>query len=75
MVMHSMAWRKTAMKFLMVLMVALTVAGTDACTAILVGRKASATGRVIVSHNDDFRAGNIMRYAFLPRREGEKERF
>ena len=70
MVMHFVVWRKTAMKFLTALIVILAVANTDACTAILVGRKASATGRVIISHNDDFRAGNIMRYAFLPRREG-----
>lgn len=41
----------------------------DACTAILVGRKASASGRVIVSHNEDMGNG-FMRYAFLPRRDG-----
>ena len=44
-------------------------ASADACTAILVGRKASASGRVIVAHNEDTKDG-FMRYAFLPRREG-----
>lgn len=42
----------------------------DACTAILVGRKASASGRVIVAHNEDFRTGSFTRYAFLPKRPG-----
>ena len=42
---------------------------SSACTAILVGKKASETGRVIVAHNEDNRAGTFMRYAFLPKRE------
>ena len=46
-----------------------------ACTAILVGKKASATGRVIVAHNEDNRPGTFMRYAFLPRREGAQAAF
>ena len=34
--------------------------GADACTAILVGKKASATGRVIVAHNEDNRPGTFL---------------
>ena len=49
--------------------------GADACTAILVGKKASATGRVIVAHNEDNRPGTFMRYAFLPKREGAQAAF
>ena len=47
--------------------------GVDAegCTAILVGKKASATGRVIVAHNEDSNNPQyFIRHAFLPRREG-----
>ncbi len=47
----------------------------DACTAILVGKKASTTGRTIVAHNEDNRAGTFMRYAFLPKREGAQAAF
>ena len=47
----------------------------SACTAILVGRKASATGRVIVSHNEDHHDGCFMRYAYLPRRPGAAAAF
>ena len=46
-----------------------------ACTAILVGRKASATGRVIAAHNEDHHAGCFMRYAYLPRRDGAAAAF
>ena len=42
----------------------------DACTAILVGKKASTTGYTIVAHNEDHYAGCFMRHAYLPRREG-----
>ena len=49
--------------------------GADACTAILVGKKASSTGRVIVAHNEDNRPGTYMRYAFLPKREGAMAAF
>ena len=39
----------------------------EACTAIVVGKKASATGRVLVAHNEDFDKA-FMRHAMLPRR-------
>ncbi len=42
----------------------------EACTAIVVGRKASATGRVIVGHNED-NSGTFVRYAMVPKR-GER---
>ena len=54
---------------------AMIALGADACTAILVGKKASSTGRVIVAHNEDNRPGTYMRYAFLPRREGAMAAF
>ena len=38
--------------------------GADGCTAFVVGRKASATGRVIVGHNND--GFGPMKYAILP---------
>ena len=57
------------------LTVGIAVHEASACTAILVGKKASATGRVIVAHNEDNRAGTFMRYAFLPKREGAQAAF
>lgn len=45
-----------------------------ACTAIVVGKKASATGRVLVAHNEDF-GGAVMRHAMLPRRDGKPAMF
>ena len=46
-------------------------ARTDACSAILVGKKASSTGRVIVSHNDDGSLSLRVRHAVVPPREGK----
>ena len=46
----------------------------QACTAIVVGKKASATGRVLVAHNEDF-GGAVMRHAMLPRRDGKPAMF
>ena len=46
-----------------------------ACTAILIGKKASDTGRVIVAHNEDHHEGCFMRHAYLPRREGAAAAF
>lgn len=54
---------------------AAVIADASACTAILVGKKASATGRVIVAHNEDHYAGCFMRYAYLPRRPGAAAAF
>ena len=42
----------------------------DACTAILVGKKASTTGHTIVAHNEDNHVDCFMRHAYLPRRDG-----
>ena len=42
----------------------------NACTAIVVGKKASATGHVLVGHNEDGSKA-FMRYAMLPRRDGK----
>ena len=42
----------------------------DACTAIVVGKKASATGHVLIGHNEDG-TGMYMRHAMLPPGEGK----
>ena len=44
------------------------------CTAIVVGRKASATGRVLIGHNEDV-SGAVMRHAMLPAKDGNAEVF
>ena len=41
-----------------------------ACSAILVGKKASSTGYVIVSHNEDGKPTLRMRHAVVPARDG-----
>ena len=46
-------------------------ADSSACSAIIVGRRASATGRVIVSHNDDGSLSLKVRHALVPAREGK----
>ena len=46
---------------------ALTV---DACTAIVAGKKASATGHVLIGHNEDG-TGMFMRHAMLPPGDGK----
>ena len=47
---------------------------SNACTAIVVGKKASATGHVLIGHNEDGRNA-LMRYAMLPRRDGKAAAF
>ena len=44
------------------------------CTAIVVGRKASTTGRVLIGHNEDG-GGAFMRHAMLPAKDGNAEVF
>ena len=67
---------KTPSRFFTVLAVALFAPlCSRACTAILVGKKASATGRTIVAHNEDHYSGCFMRHAYLPRREGAAAAF
>ncbi|MCQ2389921.1 MAG: gamma-glutamyl-gamma-aminobutyrate hydrolase family protein [Kiritimatiellae bacterium] len=41
----------------------------QACTVIIVGKKASTTGRVIVGHNEDDRGPYVMRHGRVPARE------
>ena len=43
----------------------------NACSAILVGKKASTTGCVIASHNDDGSLSLKVRHGFVPAREGK----
>ena len=45
-------------------------ADANACSAILVGKKASATGHVVVSHNEDGNLSLRMRHALVPARDG-----
>ena len=52
-------------------MLALHAADSSACSAILVGKKASATGRVVVSHNLDGPLSIVMRHAFVPAHDGK----
>ena len=42
-----------------------------ACSAILVGKKASSTGHVIASHNDDGSPSIRVRHAVVPARDGK----
>lgn len=52
-------------------LLAVPFADANACSAIIVGKKASSTGRVIVSHNDDGNLSLRVRHAFVPAREGK----
>ena len=54
-----------------VVLVASTSTDAKACSAILVGKKASSTGRVIVSHNEDGKTTLRMRHAVVPARDGK----
>ena len=47
---------------------------TNACTAIVVGKKASATGHVLIGHNEDV-SNAFMRHAMLPRQDGKASAF
>lgn len=49
--------------------IAMGAVAANACTAIIVGKKASATGRVIVAHNNDGSGPYLMQYALLPARD------
>ena len=48
---------------------AVAVMQSYACTVIVVGRKASSTGRVIVGHNEDNGGRIAVRYGWVPARE------
>ena len=48
---------------------ALTVSSASACTAVLVGKKASSTGRVILGHNEDNGGKVAIRYGYVPARD------
>ena len=52
-------------------LLAVPFADANACSAIIVGKKASSTGRVIVSHNDDGNLSLRVRHAVVPAREGK----
>ena len=46
----------------------------SACTAIVAGKKASATGHVLIGHNEDG-SHAFIRHAMLPRRDGKAAAF
>ena len=56
------------------LVFAAAIPAADACTAIVAGRKASATGRVIVGHNED-NGGTFIRHSMLPAGDGRPAMF
>lgn len=63
---------KNSMMFaLAVGLVSAPFAEAPACSAILVGKKASSTGYVIASHNDDGSLSIRVRHAFVPARDGK----
>lgn len=49
------------------------VSAADACMTFVVGRKASATGRVIVGHNEDDFAPLTVHHGMLPARDWPKD--
>ena len=51
-------------------LVSVPFAEAPACSAIIVGKKASSTGHVIASHNEDGRLTLRMRHALVPARDG-----
>ena len=63
---------KSSMMFALVVgLVSAPLAEVSACSAILVGKKASSTGHVIVSHNDDGSLSLKVRHGLVPAREGK----
>ena len=56
-------------KLLFAVGVALASTSVLACTAVIVGKKASATGRVLVGHNEDG-GGSVVRHAYVPAADG-----
>ena len=52
-------------------LVSVPFARTDACSAVIVGKKASSTGHVIASHNDDGNLSLRVRHAVVPPRDGK----
>ena len=48
---------------------AVAAVSASACTAVIVGKRASATGCVMVGHNEDG-GGSVVRHAFVPAADG-----
>lgn len=61
------------LKRLLIVFAVFSVSSAWACSAVLVGKKASATGHVLVGHNED--GSGMIRHALLPRRNGAPEIF
>ena len=56
-------------KTFLLFMLAGSFTALHACSVIIVGKKASATGRVIVGHNEDNSGDYIMRHGIVPARD------
>ena len=56
------------LKIVMMTTLAFASVGAYACTTFVVGRKASATGRVIVGHNEDDKGELSVRHGYVPAR-------
>ncbi|MBR1920902.1 MAG: C69 family dipeptidase [Kiritimatiellae bacterium] len=50
------------------LLFAVACVRAQACTAVLVGKKASSTGRVVFGHNEDDNGAMIVRHGYVPPR-------
>ena len=62
------------LKIVILAMVAFASIGAYACTTFVIGRNASATGRVIVGHNEDDKGELSVRHGYVPARNwGENE--
>lgn len=57
-------------RFAVSFVLAAAVSSALACTTIVVGRRASATGQVLVGHNEDY-SDCFIRHGMLPRRDGK----
>ena len=58
------------MRNLIFILLALSASAATACTTVVVGRKCSATGRVIVGHNEDSFGSTVRAFRVPPRTHG-----
>ena len=70
----SIRYGRKEMRVLLVA-ISLAAASASACSAVIVGKAASATGRVIVGHNNDGPGPFVFRQALVPARDGRAAMF
>ena len=63
------------LKIVMMTTLAFASVGAYACTTFVVGRKASATGRVIVGHNEDDKGELSVRHGYVPARDWSENEY